>query len=274
MTRTIRLFCSDPLTGAFHWLPFNTKSPLTDNGRKPCRRTQHGHQNGRLRRYCHQGASATPVYISINGSKVQFRDARTLWGMKNAMTWASSARMSSRRLRTIMRIGGAGEKLVSYASVTQRHTVISAGGLGAVFGNELLKAVVVAEPCPGQQPQRISQTVRRIFRPELPVMKNTMTWHARKHFAIMGGLPPATCKQRPCSAEEISGGVSPGITGQAHRLRTVPFVHHRRSANPMRTSRTFTRLRWSGTIMSLSTLLNVLGIANREDIPPDRHGGD
>jgi len=93
-----------------------------------------------------KGSSSMPVYLSIEGNQVHFRDASTLWGMGNF----SSGRIIRENepgsgLRTIMRIGKGGEKLITYSCVTTetfRH--FGRLGLGAVFGSKKLKAVVVS----------------------------------------------------------------------------------------------------------------------------------
>lgn len=94
-----------------------------------------------------KGASETPVYVAVHGDKVYFRDARALWGMASAVTVGRviREREPSAGLRTIMRIGRAGENLVRYASVmleTYRH--FGRLGLGAVFGSKKLKALVIS----------------------------------------------------------------------------------------------------------------------------------
>ena len=94
-----------------------------------------------------KGSSATPIYLSIKDKKVFFRDASTLWGMENCFTVGRIIRENEpgSGLRTIMRIGDAGEKLVSYASVTtETYRHFGRLGLGAVFGSKKLKAVVIA----------------------------------------------------------------------------------------------------------------------------------
>ncbi|RLE70095.1 MAG: aldehyde:ferredoxin oxidoreductase [Thermoprotei archaeon] len=93
-----------------------------------------------------RGASDMPVWISIYGDKVYFRDARALWGMRSAHTAGRIIREveGGYGFRTIMRIGRAGERLVRYACVdvdTFRH--FGRLGLGAVFGSKRLKALVV-----------------------------------------------------------------------------------------------------------------------------------
>ncbi len=94
-----------------------------------------------------KGASNIPVYLAIHGDKVYFRDASTLWGMGSNFTVGRVIREHERGagLRTIMRIGRAGENLVSYACVTtESYRHFGRLGLGAVFGSKKLKALVVS----------------------------------------------------------------------------------------------------------------------------------
>lgn len=93
------------------------------------------------------GRSSTPVYLSIAEGKVFFRNAETIWGMGKNSTSGRVIREKEKGagLRSIMRIGTAGENLVTYASVTAetfRH--FGRLGLGAVFGSKKLKAISVA----------------------------------------------------------------------------------------------------------------------------------
>jgi len=94
-----------------------------------------------------KGGSSYPVYLSIHGSNVQFRDASALWGVSSTLTIGRVIREieGGSGFRTIMRIGRAGEKLVSYASLntdTFRH--FGRLGLGAVFGSKKLKGMVIS----------------------------------------------------------------------------------------------------------------------------------
>ncbi|MCP4220119.1 MAG: aldehyde ferredoxin oxidoreductase family protein [bacterium] len=94
-----------------------------------------------------KGASESPVYISINEHKVYFRDATTLWGMKNCFTVGSIIRQreTGSGFRSIMRIGRGGENGVSFGAVTTetfRH--FGRLGMGAVWGSKKLKAIVLA----------------------------------------------------------------------------------------------------------------------------------
>lgn len=94
-----------------------------------------------------KGKSDIPVYLAIHGDKVNFRDASSIWGVEDSFTVGRIIRENEpgAGLRTIMRIGGAGERLVSYACVTtETYRHFGRLGLGAVFGSKRLKAVVVS----------------------------------------------------------------------------------------------------------------------------------
>ncbi len=94
-----------------------------------------------------KGKSEKPCYIAIYGDKVYFRDATTLWGLTEGVSPARLIRKNEpgAGLRTIMRIGPAGERLISYACVTlETYRHFGRLGLGAVFGSKNLKAVVIS----------------------------------------------------------------------------------------------------------------------------------
>ena len=94
-----------------------------------------------------KGASDIPIYLAIHDGAVHFRDASALWGMRSSFTVGRIIRENEpgSGLRTIMRIGRAGEQLVSYASVTtETYRHFGRLGLGAVFGSKKLKAVHVS----------------------------------------------------------------------------------------------------------------------------------
>jgi len=97
-----------------------------------------------------RGASPTPVYVVVEGDQVHFRDASALWGMRSSYTVGSvlRERESGSGMRTIMRIGRAGERKVTYACViTETYRHFGRLGLGAVFGSKRLKALVVSGRC-------------------------------------------------------------------------------------------------------------------------------
>lgn len=92
-----------------------------------------------------KGRSERPCYIAIHGDKVFFRDATTIWGLEESAGRIIRAREPGAGLRTIMRIGPAGEKLVSFACVTlETYRHFGRLGLGAVFGSKNLKALLIS----------------------------------------------------------------------------------------------------------------------------------
>lgn len=145
------VFAVGPLTGV---LPLASKtvamfkSPLTGN-------LGESHAGGRsavairLAGYgamVLEGASPTPIYLVVDSSGVKFRDASGLWGVANSFTVGRVVRERElgAGVRTIMRIGRAGEKLVAYASViTETYRHFGRHGLGAVLGSKRVKAIVV-----------------------------------------------------------------------------------------------------------------------------------
>jgi aldehyde:ferredoxin oxidoreductase len=93
-----------------------------------------------------RGASEKPIYLVIDGDQVAFRDASALWGVRSSNTVGAVLREREKGsgMRTIMRIGRAGERLVTYAGViTETYRHFGRLGLGAVFGSKKLKGIVL-----------------------------------------------------------------------------------------------------------------------------------
>jgi aldehyde:ferredoxin oxidoreductase len=94
-----------------------------------------------------RGASAAPIYVVVEGDKIHFRDASALWGLSSAYTVGTILRQreGGSGVRSIMRIGRAGERGVTYAPViTETFRHFGRLGLGAVFGSKLLKGLVIS----------------------------------------------------------------------------------------------------------------------------------
>ena len=157
-----------------------------------------------------------PVYLSIHEGGVDFEDAAALWGMGSSYTIGSVLRSREKGsgLRTIMRIGRAGEKKVSYACVTtETYRHFGRLGLGAVFGAKMLKAVVVA----GKRDLPVAD--RRAYRKTFDELFDaaTKTTLMKKYHELgtpmnvlpldlIGGLPTRNLQSgRFESAEAISG---------------------------------------------------------------------
>jgi aldehyde:ferredoxin oxidoreductase len=89
------------------------------------------------------GARAEPTVLVIDDGRVTFESAGDLWGL--------SAREADGLLRTRLGarfhaaiIGPAGENLVRYATISHGNRHAGRGGLGAVMGSKMVKALAVA----------------------------------------------------------------------------------------------------------------------------------
>ncbi|MBS7611968.1 aldehyde:ferredoxin oxidoreductase [Candidatus Bathyarchaeota archaeon] len=146
------VFTVGPLTGLYPMASKTIalfKSPLTGNlgeshagGRSAIAIKSAGYEAIVVK-----GASETPIYVAVHGEKVFFRDASGLWGVGSSLTVGRviREREPGAGIRSIMRIGVAGEKLVRYACVTtETYRHFGRLGLGAVFGSKKLKALVVS----------------------------------------------------------------------------------------------------------------------------------
>jgi aldehyde:ferredoxin oxidoreductase len=146
------IFAVGPLTGLFPLASKTVamfKSPLTgDLGESHCGgRSAISIRMAGYGAIVIRGASETPVYLSISDDTVHFRNAKTLWGMGSSFTIGRVVRANEKSpgLRTIMRIGKAGEALVSYSCVTtETYRHFGRMGLGAVFGSKKLKAIAIS----------------------------------------------------------------------------------------------------------------------------------
>lgn len=162
-----------------------------------------------------RNASERPVYLVIEHDRVRFRDGSALWGVRSAETVGRILReiTPGAGVRSILRIGGAGEKLVRYAMVmveTFRH--FGRMGLGAVFGSKKLKAIVITSGKTYKLPdmKRYREVYQNIFELargpktrkyyELGTSENVLVLNA------IGALPTKNFSLgRFDGAEEISG---------------------------------------------------------------------
>jgi len=91
-----------------------------------------------------EGASDSPVYLSIINGKAELHDASPLWGLDVFETEDRLKRIVGDPLARVSCIGPAGERLVKIAGIfNEKHRTAARGGLGAVMGSKKLKAIVV-----------------------------------------------------------------------------------------------------------------------------------
>jgi aldehyde:ferredoxin oxidoreductase len=162
-----------------------------------------------------KGASATPVYLVVESNRVHFRDASALWGMTSFTTGrAIREKEPGAGIRTIMRIGRAGERLVSFACVmTETYRHFGRLGLGAIFGSKKLKAIMVS----GKRSLKVSDMTqyRKLYNEifeslvKSPAMKKYHDLGTAMNVSALselGAFPTRNLeKARFESAEEISG---------------------------------------------------------------------
>ncbi len=162
-----------------------------------------------------KGASDMPIYLSIQSGKVLFRDASLLWGLRTDSTGRIiRENETGAGLRTIMRIGKAGENLISYASVaTETYRHFGRMGLGAVFGAKKLKAIVVQgkSSLPVTDWQLYRQSYDEIYQQAVhsPVMKKYHDLGTAENvfpLSAKGGLPTKNLQEASFSdAQALSG---------------------------------------------------------------------
>ena len=91
-----------------------------------------------------EGVSKSPCYIVIDNNKVEIRDAFDLWGKSTPETTDALLALTGPKAG-IACIGPAGENQVLMASImNEKNHAAGRGGLGAVMGSKMLKAVVVS----------------------------------------------------------------------------------------------------------------------------------
>ena len=91
-----------------------------------------------------EGKAKKPVYLWICDGKVEFKDARHLWGQKTKETQQIIRNeLGDENIRVAM-IGPGGERLIPFACIMNGlYDAAGRGGLGAVMGSKNLKAIAV-----------------------------------------------------------------------------------------------------------------------------------
>lgn len=90
------------------------------------------------------GKAEDPVYLWINGSRIEVRNATHLWGQNTYTTQEKVKEEVGEKSARVCVIGPAGEKGVRFASIMCDHgRMAGRTGLGAVMGAKNLKAIVV-----------------------------------------------------------------------------------------------------------------------------------
>jgi len=164
------IFAVGPLTGLYPLASKTVamfKSPLTGNlGESHC-----GGRSAIAIKFAGygaiviKGASDIPLYLAIAGDEVKFRDASSIWSME-AVTVGRVIREvePGAGVRTIIRTGTAGGKMVRYAcAVTETYRHFGRLGLGAVMGSKKLKALVISADKSVELPKQKRREYKRVY---------------------------------------------------------------------------------------------------------------
>ncbi len=164
------IFAVGPLTGLYPLASKTVamfKSPLTGNlGESHC-----GGRSATAIKFAGygaiviKGASDIPLYLAIAGDEVKFRDASSIWSME-AVTVGRVLREvePGAGVRTIIRTGTAGGKMVRYAcAVTETYRHFGRLGLGAVMGSKKLKALVISADKSVELPKPKRKEYQRVY---------------------------------------------------------------------------------------------------------------
>ncbi len=91
-----------------------------------------------------KGKSEKPVYLYIDGDKVELKEAKNIWGKVTGEAEEIIRRELGEKNVEIAQIGPGGENLVKYACIINMcNRANGRNGMGAVMGSKNLKAVVV-----------------------------------------------------------------------------------------------------------------------------------
>src|SRR6056297_992746 len=91
-----------------------------------------------------EGKAERPLYLSIEGEKVELKDASEIWGKGVYETTDYLVEAMGSKDARVSCIGPAGENLVKFASImNDKDRAAGRTGVGAVMGSKNLKAIIV-----------------------------------------------------------------------------------------------------------------------------------
>ncbi len=179
-----------------------------------------------------KGKSELPIYLSISNGKVLFKNATTLWGMKDGSVAARVMRQTEKGegLRAIFRIGQAGENMATFANVTtETYRHFGRLGLGAIFGSKMLKGIVISGK------QMIEVTNKKEYRAlydqiynaatESPLMQKYHDVGTAINIKSLNSAKALPVKNLQMSSTEDIGPVTGEEIAKHHLARRVACAH-------------------------------------------------
>ncbi|MBB6215659.1 aldehyde:ferredoxin oxidoreductase [Anaerosolibacter carboniphilus] len=225
------------------------------------------------------GKAKNPTYLYISNNKIEFKNAESLWGIDTEETGRLIRDIElGTGLRSIVRIGLAGERKIPFAAVnvdTYRH--FGRLGLGAIFGSKRLKGIVIHGN--GNETIQNKKEFKRMY--DEIYSKVVETDHMEKYHGIgtsinikplnnMNSLPTRNLQQSNFEyANEISGeSFAKEMLFRKMACSGCPIgcihvaVQRKKFGDPMEYS-------WSGISYDHELIFAVgsfLGIGNKDDI--------
>ena len=143
------------------------------------------------------GQADRPIYLWLDGNKIEVRDAAHLWGMNTYTTQEKVKEEIGEKSAHVCVIGPAGEKQVLFASIMCDHGRMSGRtGMGAVMGAKNLKAIAVhgTNPIPVFDLARyapLRSESNRVLKQdnEAKVLRELGTAGAANYAEYMGAMP-------------------------------------------------------------------------------------
>jgi len=120
------------------------------------------------------GKSEKPVYLLIHDGNTELRDASDIWG-KGAAKTRDALKEELGKDFSVVTIGPAGENLVPTAILLADNDSTGSGGLGAVMGSKMLKAIAVKgeqRKVKVAQPEKIKEItafIKEMHRDNMPM---------------------------------------------------------------------------------------------------------
>ncbi|MFB3886513.1 MAG: aldehyde ferredoxin oxidoreductase family protein [Thermodesulfobacteriota bacterium] len=163
-----------------------------------------------------KGKSERPVYLRIDDDKVEFRDARHLWGMKTLATQNAMLKESGNPKACTAAIGPGGEKLIKYAAIMNDRKTFRAfgrGGGGCVMGSKNLKGIVISgssmiQPGDPERFKEVKQKVREALKENRSWAELRRTYGTGEDMPVMnqlGFLPTRNWKTGVFETDKLSG---------------------------------------------------------------------
>ena len=143
------------------------------------------------------GKASEPVYLWLNGSRLEVRSAVHLWGQNTYTTQDKVKEEVGEKSARVCVIGQAGEKQVMFASIMCDHgRMAGRTGMGAVMGAKNLKAIAVhgTNPIPvfdlaKYKPLRSESNRRLRDDNEAKILREVGTGGAANYAEYLGAMP-------------------------------------------------------------------------------------